>query len=159
MEEIAEEHGDDEGLLADAKNEKDRITKASVATRIKAIKNDPEFADEREILAEYLTLAEKASAFGDKLGAAQDALTKATAAKYSQLSGDEIKALVVEDKWLATVAAAIQSELNRVSQTLTGRIRQLADRYFTPIPKVSDEVDELCARVQIHLKRMGAVWR
>ena len=65
--------------------------------------------------------------------------------------------LVVEDKWLATLAAAVQGELDRVSQTLTSRIRQLAERYATPLPQLIDEVAALAARVDEHLKKMGAV--
>ena len=52
-------------------------------------------------------------------------------------------------------AAAVQGELDRVSQTLTGRIRQLADRYATPLPQLVDEVAALAAKVATHLKRMG----
>jgi type I restriction enzyme M protein len=70
----------------------------------------------------------------------------------------EIKTLVVDDKWLTTLATAVQGELDRVSQTLTGRIRQLAERYATPLPKLVEEVDVLSARVAEHLKKMGAVW-
>ena len=47
---------------------------------------------------------------------------------------------MVDDKWLATLAAAVQGELDRVSQTLTGRIRQLAERYATPLPQLTEEV-------------------
>jgi type I restriction enzyme M protein len=79
------------------------------------------------------------------------------AAKYGQLTEDEIKTLVVDDKWLATLAAAVQGELDRVSQTLTGRIRQLAERYATPLPQLTDEVAALAARVDGHLKKMVAV--
>ncbi len=67
---------------------------------------------------------------------------------------DEIKTLVVDDKWLTTLASAVQGELDRVSQTLTGRIRQLAERYAAPLPQLVDEVAELSARVDEHLKRM-----
>ena len=81
------------------------------------------------------------------------------AAKYGQLTEDDIKTLVVDDKWLATIAAAVQGELDRVSQTLTGRIRQLAERYATPLPQLTDEVATLAARVDEHLKKMGAVWK
>jgi hypothetical protein len=41
---------------------------------------------------------------------------------------------VVDDKWMARLSAAVQGELDRVSQTLTGRIRELAERYATPLP-------------------------
>ncbi len=85
--------------------------------------------------------------------------TAKVAAKYAKLTEDEIKTLVVDDKWLATLAAAVQGELDRVSQTLTGRIRQLAERYATPLPQLTDEVATLAARVDGHLKKMGAVWK
>ena len=50
-----------------------------------------------------------------------------------------------------------QGDLDRVSQTLTGRIRQLAERYATPLPLLTDEVAALAAKVDAHLKKMGAV--
>ena len=53
----------------------------------------------------------------------------------------------------------MQGELDRVSQTLTDRIRQLAERYAAPLPKLTEEVEALAARVEDHLKMMGAVWK
>jgi type I restriction enzyme M protein len=66
---------------------------------------------------------------------------------------------VVDDKWLATLAADVQGELDRVSQTLTGRIRELAERYATPLPQVTSQIVMLAARVEGHLEKMGAVWK
>ena len=77
------------------------------------------------------------------------------ALKYGDVSEAEIISLVVEDKWCASLTAAVQSELDRVSQTLTGRIRQLAERYEAPLPEIMDEVTELTKRVKGHLKKMG----
>ena len=57
---------------------------------------------------------------------------------------------------LTTLAAAIQGELDRVSQTLTSRIRLLADRYAAPLPQIVDEVEQLAAKVAAHLQKMGA---
>jgi len=51
----------------------------------------------------------------------------------------------------------VQGELDRVSQTLTGRIRELAERYATPLPKLTDEVAVLAAKVEGHLARMGVM--
>lgn len=65
---------------------------------------------------------------------------------------------MVEDKWLAALSTQVQGELDRVSQTLTGRIRQLAERYATPLPRLTEEVEILAARVDEHLKKMGFVW-
>ena len=89
---------------------------------------------------------------------AQEALTAKVAAKYGEFTEIEIKTLVVDDKWLARLAVTVQGELDRVSQTLTGRIRQLAERYATPLPQLTEEVKTLAARVDGHLKKMGARW-
>jgi type I restriction enzyme M protein len=155
MEEMAEEHGGEDGLLESAKNDKDKLTRVSVAARLKEIKGDADAADERKILNGYLALMEKEAATSAKVKDAQDTLMAKVAARYGKLTEDEIKTLVVDDKWLATLAAAVQSELDRVSQTLTGRIRQLAERYATPLPQLTDEVATLAARVNEHVKRMG----
>jgi len=53
----------------------------------------------------------------------------------------------------------VQAELDRVSQALTERIRQLAERYATPLPKLTEEVAALAARVNTHLKKMDATWQ
>jgi type I restriction enzyme M protein len=155
---MAEEHGGEEGLLVDAKNDNDKLTKASVTARLKEIKGNAEFADEQKVMDDYLALLEKESDANERVKKAQKDLETKVADQYGKLTEDEIKALVVDDKWLAALAAAVQSELDRVSQTLTGRIRQLADRYAAPLPQIADEVETLAATVDKHLAKMGAVW-
>ena len=158
IEEMEEEHSGEESLLADAKTDKGKITAKSVKDRLKDIKTDPDAVEERKVLNALLDLIEKESAAGKKVKGAQKTLDALVAAKYPKLAEDEVKTLVVENKWLAQLAADVQSELNRVSQALTGRIRQLADRYTAPLPQLVTEVEALTARVEEHLKKMGAVW-
>ena len=64
---------------------------------------------------------------------------------------------MVDDKWMTRVSAAVQGELDRVSQTLTGRIRQLAERYATPLPsaRLKKCRDSYYARVDEHLGEDG----
>jgi type I restriction enzyme M protein len=119
----------------------------------------PEELKDLQAVAHYLALVEQQSNARERLKTAQEDLDAKLAAKYRQLTEDEIKTLVVDDKWLGTLAAAVQGELDRVSQTLTGRIRQLAERYATPLPQLTDGVAALAARVDGHLKKMGAVWK
>jgi len=45
-----------------------------------------------------------------------------------------------------------------VAQTLSSRVKALAERYVMPLPKLEEEVDVLAARVATHLKAMRAVW-
>ena len=158
MEEMAEEHGGEEGLFAEAKNDKDKLTKTSVSARLKEIKSNADTADERMVLGDYLVLVEREATISGKAKEAQEELTAKIAAKYGNLTEDDIKRLVVDDKWLATFGTSVQGELDRVSQTLTGRVRELVGRYATPLPNLTAELAALAARVNDHLKKMGAAW-
>jgi type I restriction enzyme M protein len=101
---------------------------------------------------------EKDSDATKRLKDTNTALDVKVGAKYSKLSEEEIKSLVVDDKWLATLAASVRWEQERISQSLTGRIKQLAERYATTLPRLTDEVGSLEARVRSHLQSMGAEW-
>jgi len=159
MEEMDEEHGGEDGLLADAKTEKGKLTKISVKARLTAIKHDKDAQEERSLLTAYAKLIDQEAAASKAVKDAQKALDAQVAAQYAKFSEAEIKTLVVEDKWLAALSAQVQGELDRVSQTLTSRIRQLAERYATPLPKLMEEVETLAARVDDRLKKMGFVWK
>jgi type I restriction enzyme M protein len=159
MEELDEEHGGEDGLLAEAKTDKGKLTAKSVKERLKAIQGDRDADDECKLLDDYLALIDQESAANKKVKDSQKALDAKVTAKYAKLTEDEIKTLVVDDKWLTTLATAVQTELDRVSQALTGRIRQLAERYAAPLPELVDIVATLAKRVDGHLKKMGAVWK
>jgi type I restriction enzyme M protein len=159
MEELDEEHGGEDGLLADAKNDKGKLTKARVKARIEEIADDENADDERKMLKDYFALIEKEALANKKVKEAVRTLDENVAAKYGKLSKDEIKMIVVDDKWMGTLAAVVQSELGRVSQALTRRIKQLAERYATPLPKLTEEVESLAACVNAHLKTMEATWK
>ncbi len=158
MEELEEEHGGEEGLLAEAKNDKGKLTKVSAKAQLAKIKHDKTATDERKLLATYVDLIEQEATASKKVKDATKALDAQVAAQYSQLSVADIKTLVVVNKWLTALATRVQGELDRVSQALTGRIKQLAERYATPIPQLAVEVETLAARVDEHLKKMGFVW-
>jgi type I restriction enzyme M protein len=59
---------------------------------------------------------------------------------------------------MPTLKQAINSEMERISQRLAQRIKELAERYETPLPDLDREVEELTAKVERHLKRMGLAW-
>jgi type I restriction enzyme M protein len=157
LEEMDEEQGGEDGLLADAKTDKGKLTAKSVKDRLKEIKGDKQAGDERQALEACLGLIEREAA-AKKLKDAQKALDGQVMAQYRQLTAAEVKALVVDDKWLAALAASLQGELDRVSQALTGRVKELAERYATPMPALADEVESLSARVGDHLNAMGFAW-
>jgi len=158
MEEMVEEQGGEDGLLYEAKTDKGKITKASVKARLAAIKYDREAGEERRVLNDCLKLIERESVAGRKAKDAQRSLDEKVRALYARLSEEEVRALVVDDKWMATIESDIKSEMDRISQALTGRIKQLAERYAKPLPALVAEVESLSMKVDEHLKKMGFAW-
>ncbi len=156
--ELTEEHGGEGGLLDEVMDDRGKISKKTVAARLEEIRRDPDYADERRALEDCAALLDKQNDAKDRLKPAEAALAAKVAAKYGKLTEAEIQTLVVENKWLAQIASDVQSELDRVSQGLTGRIRQLADRYADPLPRLIENMKSLAACVDEHLKKMGAVW-
>lgn len=119
----------------------------------------PDSLADLQVCVRYMELLDRQATLKSELKAADEALDKMAYDKYPKLSVSEIKTLVVDDKWLAVLGTSVQAELDRVSQTLTGRVRELAERYATPLPALMDEVETLSSRVDEHLRRMGAVWK
>ena len=162
LDEMRQENSGEDGLLAEViegKGDKQKITAKAVKARLKEIGKDPLYADERAALEAYAGLLKQQKEAKAKRKAAQEDLDKKIDAKYPTLTEAEIKTLVMDDKWMAHLSAAVQGELDRVSQTLSGRIRQLAERYATPLPKLAEKVQVLTTRVNEHLAKMGAVWK
>jgi type I restriction enzyme M protein len=152
--EMEEEHVGEDGAFADF----NKVNKANVAARLKEINNDPDAKDEAAVLSEWLKLSGEEADLKKRLKDAEAALDAQAHAKYPKLAASEIKTLVVEDKWLAALDAAIHGQMDRVSQQLTKRMKDLAERYETPLPQMVGRVAELEAEVNRHLEQMGFSW-
>ena len=66
--------------------------------------------------------------------------------------------LQINIKWLATLDVAIHGDMDRISQQLTSRVKELAERYDEPMPTMVARVSELESKVASHLERMGFAW-
>ena len=64
----------------------------------------------------------------------------------------------MEDKWLASLQAAIQTEIDAISQRLTDRIKELADRYENTMGELDSQTQGLEEKVATHLENMGLEW-
>lgn len=114
---------------------------------------------ETDVLNSWLELSSREAEIKKALKEAEADLDAQAYAKYPTLTEVEIKMLVVDDKWLAALDAAIHGEMDRISQALTQRVKELAERYETPLPRMAERVAELEAKVQGHLARMGFAWQ
>ena len=168
LQELEEEHNGDEGYFA----ELDKVNKANVQKRLKELlaskpkttvtkqtlplAAEPEVAyGEQAVLESYLTLSDQLTELNKKIKDAEAELDKNTLAHYKTLTEAAIKQLVVDDKWMASIERSVKTEMERISQRLTQRIKELAERYETPLPKQTSEVKLLEDKVTKHLEMMG----
>jgi len=158
LESFIEEHSGEEGLIEDAKTDKGKVTKGALKDRVKQIKDDPEFADELAVLKKCQKLLDAESAASKSVKDAQRKLDAAVFAKYPKLPVDDIKALAVDDKWLADIGAAVQAEIQRVTQQLATRVQTLETRYAETMPDLTGHIAELSDKVEDHLRKMGLSW-
>ena len=117
-----------------------------------------EYIFEITIINQYIELRDKESELKKQIKEKEQELDDKLYAKYPELTEEEIKRLVVNDKWLTTIKNAISTEIDQISQRLTNRIKELAERYDTPLPKTNQMVADLEDIVNSHLKKMGFVW-
>jgi type I restriction enzyme M protein len=155
LEELTEEHSAEDGYFADF----DKVNKASVQKRYKELQGNKKAKEEQEVLERYLKLSEDIGIYNTHLKNTTVELEKKVVAKYPSLTEDEVKTLVVDDKWMSSIEKNITTELERVSQGLTKRIKELAERYETPLSAQTKEVEVLEIQVAKHLEKMGFVWK
>jgi type I restriction enzyme M protein len=151
---LEEEHSGDDGVFADF----DKINAKAVKERLEEIDSDAEADDERPVLQRWQDLDGERAALKKQRKEANTALDGAALAKYSELTAADIRALVVDDKWLANLQRAIAAETESSGQQLTARVRELAERYVAPLPQLAAEVETMQAKVDGHLERMGFAW-
>jgi type I restriction enzyme M protein len=169
LESLIEEHSGEEGLLAEATTDAGKVTKGSLKELI--INNEQliigmsEEDPELSIINSQLLIAKECRKLYDQEAAMKKAVKEATEAldrlvfgQYPKLSEAEVKTLVVEDKWHATLKGAIAAEIERVTQQLANRVKDLEERYAEPLPELVQTVEGLSSRVAEHLQKMGLTW-
>lgn len=131
------------------------MTKGKVDKFIAANKNDVNLATEISLLRKYLDLFDKESALNSELKAKQQELYEKVLKKYKELSEDEIKTLVAEDKWLASLSDRVEQLLTDLTQKLSQRVKEIALRYEYKVSKLEEDREMLKKKVEKHLAAMG----
>ncbi|MHB0924445.1 MAG: type I restriction-modification system subunit M [Bellilinea sp.] len=156
MEELTEEICSEDGQLSEVVNEKGKLTNAILKAYLNEI--DANDVEAKEKASKYLKLIEFATDLGKKKKAAQKILADKVTTKYSSLSEDEIKLLVIDDKWLGVLKNASIIEVDRIGQNLEQRITELERRYVDPLIQLTSEIEKLRTKVMVHLEKIGYLW-
>ena len=133
----------------------EKINKINIEARLKDIKHDEEMDDCLELLTRWIDLFNEESILKKKRRSAELDLDSKVYKKYPKLKEVEIKTLVVDDKWIATIDKLVQGEMKYISQQLAERVRTLGDRYECHLSNIATAVVDLESKVNKHFKRMG----
>lgn len=154
IEEYTEEHAVEEGLLADAMDD-GKISKALATARLKESKR--EHGDSEEIKAlEHLIKLYNGEAAAKKLAKdAQSKLDSSVFAHYGKLTEQEVKELVLDNKWQQSIAGGIYGEITKLTHNLVARIKELGERYDETVSDLEVEMEILSSKVSRHLADMG----
>lgn len=131
-----------------------KMTDANIKKRIKAL-NKKADAEELAVLQKYLNLKGDISLNKKLIKERKYDLLTALLVKYADLSEEDIKRLVIEKKWFASLGSRLDGEMQRISQQLTSKVSALAERYAQTLPEIDAEIADLEAKIAAHLKQMG----
>lgn len=151
LESFLEENSGEDGLLADAMNDKEKVTVASIKARLK-VATDKE---EKAALKTAQTLFDAETRAKKTHKEAKEKLEIAVFSHYQKLTDNDIKVLLVQDKWQVSLAGALEAEIERVTQRLANRVKELEERYSATLPDLTQNLTELEGKVLAHLKMMG----
>ncbi|MDQ6879833.1 MAG: type I restriction-modification system subunit M [Candidatus Dormibacteraeota bacterium] len=156
--EFVDENASEDGPLEEAKNDKGEITKAGLGVAIRTYDGLADSESERALLARCAKLFEVSAAAAKAVRDEQSRLDSKVLARYGELADEEIRSLVVDDKWFAELRSALADEIQRLSHGLAGRITELEMRYAETLPELTRTAAEMEASVLGDLHRMGVEW-
>jgi type I restriction enzyme M protein len=154
IEEYVEEHAAGDGLLGDAADD-DKISKALAVASLKEAENEGADPGDIKALQQLIDLYSEETAAYKAVKEAQASLDIAVLNSYDDLTDVDVKALVLSDKWQATIATRVVGELNALTLALVSRIQQIGGRYDETLEDLEAEMTKLDSRVMSHLADMG----
>ncbi len=154
VEEYTEEHAVEEGLLADAMDD-GKISKVLAAARLKEFKREDGDLEEVKALEHLMKLYHGEAAAKKLVKDAQFKLDNSVLSQYGNLTEQDVKALILDDKWQATIASGIDGEIAKLTHNLVARIKELGERYDKTVGDLESDLADLGNRVSLHLAEMG----
>lgn len=147
---IAEHHNIFEGW--------EKYGKTEINKRLKEIAiYSPILPDTIELYKSYIDLNDQLSCLKKQLKEAMEELKENMLLTYGRLQNDkaEVRRLVVEKKWLATITKRSEQNINRLSLQIANDVKSLVERYESTLTQLNDSAASYENKVIAHLAKMG----
>ena len=148
---IIEEYCSEDSLLAEY-YDKEKLLLDKLKKDIKDNKLDDEAL---EVAKKLVMLKESSSKYTKSLKELNTELDKLVRAKYPTLTTEQIKHLVLNQKWFGYLYAELQTVYQNICHKITNQIVELVERYETTLSEIETQVTYYESKVKDHLKRMG----
>ena len=150
------EHDSDDDPLTDLANDRGSIPPVAVRTRLRRLSRTADRSKvEKRLLESYLSLVDAEATIRKAATTAQRELDEQVLARYGALTEDDIKTLIVDDKWLPAVRANLREVLTKEISSLSTRLRTLHGRYAVSLQHMAHEARSLDSRVTQHYQSLA----
>ena len=155
---LVEEQAGEYGIFNDCLQDKNKIDTKAVTAKFKFLKKTDPDGQEYRLIQKYKELYKKWKEQTKEVAALYDALEASVRTRYASLTIKEIKDLLVEKKWYASIFAGIQALYDAASHNMANHVAELAERYQDTLPQLEHNVRMCEAKVRHHLEKMGFTW-
>ncbi|WQU98121.1 type I restriction-modification system subunit M [Helicobacter pylori] len=145
-EEFIEEHSNEEGLFDELK--------VNESVLKKELKNATDPEDE-QILKTALELLEAKNKAQKAKNKADEALELKAFHQYKKLEIEEIKDLIIKDKWLNSLKNALEDKILKRINAFSSALNAIIANYSNSLLELDQEVKESESKVLEHLKDLG----
>lgn len=153
LDDHVQEHGLDEGLIAEATNDKGKYTQQLLNAAIRQARASHDEETLRCALDALALLQAEASA-KKKAKEAQVALDQAILHKFQDLTGGDVQHLVQNEKWLASIENRISSDVVALALALASRVALLGKRYNLTLQELETTVADLSKGVAASIDQL-----
>ncbi|MGN0866479.1 MAG: N-6 DNA methylase [Oligosphaeraceae bacterium] len=161
LEQFVQECSDlgDDDPLAELKDDDKICSDADAKKKEKELRMAPERTDEADAIRRYLELRKTLSAARKASSEAEKTLDLKTLERYSTLTDEEIRLLMVERKWLPAIHKGMENLCDNQLQNLATSLLALHERYRETLPELERQCQEAQERVHAVLREMGFQWQ
>jgi len=150
--------GDDDPLT-DIRDEDKIIADAECKKILKLLQKDSGRKEDAVAVKKYLDMRNVLAAAKKAASEAEKALDTKTLERFSSLTADEVRLLMIERKWLPSIRRGMEELCENQLQNLATDVLALDARYSETLPELERQYHEAKEKVHGVLREMGFTWQ